>query len=560
MKSIDKYVLVLVATLALLLAGCGGGSSTPAGPTEEELAAMRAMEMRAAEQTAALQMANTALQTALGALVGTNTQDQIDAASAAHQGLVDAIAAAADVSDTSMYQTAANNAEATITTAQTRYDERVAAEMAEAERIAEEEAAAEAERQRMEAERIAAEEAAAMAATAAKLYAGIGSAPLTATGNGVRTAVYSGTNDADITVTRDPDLTETGSTDVTQVLKATKMMVPDLHGWKGKQYTASGTGVAGTYEAHVYSNVGAATEGDPFNEEYTLLETAAGGVGVGEVGVDTTAAGVPARVASSRFTQTAGKMEFTLPTNTVRVVIPGMYHGVSGNFYCTPTDANTKCSSTVAASGFTLEGGTWAFKPGTPTAKVMSVADTMYASYGWWLHTAEDGTLTASAFMDYKGGDGSAELASAVDTLQGTATYTGGAVGKYALSSTTGGTNDAGHFTARATLEADFGDDTITGTIDQFRDGDGESKAWSVALKEQGVGATGTILGDDGTGTAKMTAWTIDGTAAADSGQWSGQLYENHETSGVPQVATGTFFSEYGTGGRMVGAFGVSEE
>ncbi|MDE0097326.1 MAG: hypothetical protein OXS40_13325, partial [Gammaproteobacteria bacterium] len=34
MKSTDKYVLVLVASLALLLAGCGGGSSsTPTTPT-----------------------------------------------------------------------------------------------------------------------------------------------------------------------------------------------------------------------------------------------------------------------------------------------------------------------------------------------------------------------------------------------------------------------------------------------------------------------------------------------------------------------------------------------
>ena len=43
MKSIDKFVLVLVASLALLLAGCGGGSSTPPdpvdpGPTPQEMA------------------------------------------------------------------------------------------------------------------------------------------------------------------------------------------------------------------------------------------------------------------------------------------------------------------------------------------------------------------------------------------------------------------------------------------------------------------------------------------------------------------------------------------
>ena len=51
MKSIDKFVLVLVASLALLLAGCGGGSSTPSdppsdpGPTPAEMQAMQYSEV-----------------------------------------------------------------------------------------------------------------------------------------------------------------------------------------------------------------------------------------------------------------------------------------------------------------------------------------------------------------------------------------------------------------------------------------------------------------------------------------------------------------------------------
>ena len=66
--------------------------------------------------------------------------------------------------------------------------------------------------------------------------------------------------------------------------------------------------------------------------------------------------------------------------------------------------------------------------------------------------------------------------ATGVTALQGTATYSGGAAGKYALHSTTGGTNDAGHFTADATLEANFNNDTVSGTIDGFMGAD-----WSVA-------------------------------------------------------------------------------
>ena len=137
----------------------------------------------------------------------------------------------------------------------------------------------------------------------------------------------------------------------------------------------------------------------------------------------------------------------------------------------------------------------------------------------------------------------------------------GGAAGKYALYSSTGGTNDAGDFTARATLEANFNTDKITGTIDNFIGDDGESRNWSVELMEQGVSDGGVILGDDGTGTVgtdeKMTKWTIDDTAAAAAGQWSGTLYDNGD-DGVPKVGTGTFHSTYSTSGRMVGAFGVN--
>ena len=54
------------------------------------------------------------------------------------------------------------------------------------------------------------------------------------------------------------------------------------------------------------------------------------------------------------------------------------------------------------------------------------------------------------------------------------------------------------------------------------------------------------------------TVWSIGGTAAGTdairAGDWSGDL-RNNGADGVPQVATGTFYYEYGLGGKMVGAF-----
>ena len=146
--------------------------------------------------------------------------------------------------------------------------------------------------------------------------------------------------------------------------------------------------------------------------------------------------------------------------------------------------------------------------------------------------------------------------------LNGTASYKGGAAGIYALQSSTGGTNDAGHFTADAELTATFKggdasaiDHKITGTIDNFMDSNGMPRDWSVALKETEIGLTGFFPGSG----AGETTWSIGGTAAGDSGEWKGKFYKQND-GGVPTVGTGTFHSEYGNAGRMVGAFGVNLE
>ncbi len=473
---------------------------------------------RRTNQMTALSSASGTLQAALTALSGsTPTQAQLDAANNALTALKTAIADGADLTDDEKapYQREADNAAAPISTAQMAFDD--AGDEAD-------EAAN-----------------AAMAATALKLYKGLEHG--LGDNDNVRTGASDDAGVISVTI---------GTATAVPLAEDKKTTVAANDGWEGKRHTAEPTGDAGTYEAMVYSNVGDATEGDPFNEEYTLDGT------TGELAIDTSDAAVAGRVASSNFDQSAGGKLFKLPANTVRVMLSGSYHGVSGTYYCTPTSTTTTCTSTIAASGFTLTGGTWTFKPGTATAKVMSVDDTTYASYGWWLHKSEDGkTYTASAFATARG---TVPAASGITALRGTATYMGGAAGKYALSSSTGGTNDAGHFTARATLEADFDADMVTGTIDNFVDGDGASKNWSVELKKSTIGDAGPIS-SDGTDTAagNETVWTIDGTAAASDGQWSGTLYDNDD-GGVPKVGTGTFHSTYGQDGRMVGAFGVKKQ
>ena len=429
-----------------------------------------------------------------------------------------------------------------------------------------------------------AEEAAlkAMVATAVKLHAGI-SAP-SGDANGPvatdRAAAYNATDTAIIVSIGDgnnaPSAPASGLHTLSEDKKTT---VAANHGWAGKRYADPAGGPM--VEAMVYSNVEAPKQGQMFGSRdsakvgtgeddylYTLVASPDVGNAVEVVGGTSPITPVAARVSFEGVTRTAGTETFKKKVSTdSKIRVPGSYHGVTGDYYCTPA-ANT-CTATVAAKGFTLStGDVWVFKPDNADARVMSAADTVYASYGWWIRkSADDKTYTASAFVDVKGtstGTDDDDLASGLNGLNGTAKYMGGAAGKYALSSSTGGTNDAGHFTARAMLEANFTTNTaataITGMIDMFTGADGESRNWSVKLNGSpitdagGIGEAGDTTDDNA-----PTVWTIDGTAAKAAGEWTGNL-RNNGTDGVPKTATGTFHSMYGTAGSMVGAFGVNKQ
>ncbi len=410
-----------------------------------------------------------------------------------------------------------------------------------------------------------------MAATAAKLYAGISAqmGAIAADGTGTaatdRDAAYNTAGTAILVSIGDGTNAPTALT----LMEDEDTMVAKNHGWAGKRYADPAGG--DMVEAMVYSNVADPTQGKKFGGatandefEYALTDGALTNAQLTAAASGTTPAAA-SRIVLTGVTRTAGTETFELPdpnpTGISVITVPGSFHGVSGTYSCATT-AGTACTAAVAAKGFTLAGGTagWTFTPSDANARVMDAEDTAYASYGWWLHKTENGqTFTASAFVDEMG---TVEAASGLDTLNGSATYMGGAAGKYALASSTGGTNDAGHFTARATLEANFTDNEITGTIDMFMGADGMARDWSVELMRSSVSPAGVIAGDPDTAgntDAQMTEWTIGGTAAAAAGSWTGSL-RNNGTDGVPQVATGTFYSEYGTAGKMVGGFGANEQ
>ena len=267
---------------------------------------------RRTNQMDALSSASTTLQGALAALSGsTPTQAQLDAANAALAALNMAVTDGADLTDEEKapYRREAANAAAPIQTAQTAFNNAQDADKAARDK--------------------------AMAATAKKLYDGIGATPLTG-----HSVTFS---EAGV-----PTVDPAGDLEAQVLTEDKKTAVADNHGWQGTRYTASGTGVVGMYEAVIYSNVGMPTQGKKFGKagsdadyQYNLEA-----VSNTELGV-TSVEGYAALVASSSFDQSAGKKEFTLPSNTVKVMLSGSFHGVSGTYSCTPTSAETKCSATV---------------------------------------------------------------------------------------------------------------------------------------------------------------------------------------------------------------------
>ena len=343
MRTMKHLAIAAMTAAALALAGCGGGGSSsttpqPPGPTLAD---------KQTEQRNAIKSAITEAGAAVAGVNDESTDAQVSAADLAVAGARDAITAAADVpAEERAANTGTVDAIASrLTAAKTAVDD--AAKVADA----------------------------AMIATAMKLYAGIGDDPLLDSGNGMRTAVYNDdNNDDNIRVTTQP----AGDPVIQALTEDKKKTVADNHGWEGKKYMASGTGVDGTYEAVVYSNVGKPTEGKKFSAQYPD----------GVVTLDTSGSDTPAsRVTITSFDLTAGTKRYKLPdpnpSGATKITEAGSFHGVSGTYYCTPTSSSTTCTSTMAASGFTLTGGIWTFKPTDPDAKVMSMNDIAYASYGW---------------------------------------------------------------------------------------------------------------------------------------------------------------------------------
>ena len=437
---------------------------------------------------------------------------------------------------------------------------------------------AERERLAAEAEAEAEKRAMAMAALGKAMYAALGATPLANIGDPTLSSaglVINATAGAGSFETgTDPD----GSDGVT--LKAGES-AGSLGGWAGTHYADTNATTKVVNAAVVYNNKGAGRSRSFAEAGYTVATETSGTAIKGYLLVVNTGTVVTnldiMDVMADAFTH-SGQQNHPNPDRSDAVYIRGTYDGAPGEYRCEGTD----CSSTNDGKGSpSALGGTWHFKP--DTGAMVHQPDATYLYYGWWVSKDKDSNPTAaSAFTGVVAANQAAanDLRSAAgNTLTGSATYNGHAAGKFALNNPLDGTGDGGHFTADVELTAKFGDPTsvtgagISGTVDNFVAND-QAVDWSVALHRAGFGSDGAISAPvndpatTGVNEALGTTWSIgDSSTAGRSGTWSGQMYDElpgnapaGDGSNIPTTVTGTFYSEFGDQGRMVGAFGADKE
>ncbi len=228
----------------------------------------------------------------------------------------------------------------------------------------------------------------------------------------------------------------------------------------------------------------------------------------------------------------------------------GIFQGASGEYKCT----GETCTATWTTDGIVLA-GTWTFDP-NDAAKV-TIPDAGYVSFGWWLRKDDQGAPShVEAFAATVGN------VAPLTTLpiDGSATYTGKAAGKFAILNNPKGHSNAGHFTADAKLTATFdgvegAGSSLEGELMGFEANE-EQVDWKVTLRKAAWTSPNFTLETAG------TVWTIGGLAGERAGSWSAGAFDESTTdnSNVPTTVAGAFETGFGTTHKMVGAFGATKE
>ena len=224
------------------------------------------------------------------------------------------------------------------------------------------------------------------------------------------------------------------------------------------------------------------------------------------------------------------------------LTVSGSLNGASGKFTCgacTGTVADGYDSHVTFSQGapdFGTESD-WVFTPSSIANGYRVDQDDAYLYFGIWSSIPKgiSGTAYDFRYMAGGGAESGSDLTN-FGALTGSATFRGGAVGRYVTQGQVGGQNATiGTFTATATLNADFGDATaqgsLSGSITDFREGGSPLSGWQVTLGSDGnVGVASTIAGGAAGGD---TVANIGGLSVG--GSW-GATFRGSDNEGVTEL------------------------
>ena len=224
----------------------------------------------------------------------------------------------------------------------------------------------------------------------------------------------------------------------------------------------------------------------------------------------------------------------------------------------------------------------WAFSPTSANGRIDVADEDGYLQFGWWLNPmgddVDDGFNVRLIAKTANDADYGVFPTLSGVTVKGSATYRGGAAGKWAIASTTEDSTAGGHFTATATLGVDFDDNlggdaandeagvSVSGTITNFMTGNVSRPSWKVALSYDGnsdveldtaAELTQEIMG--------ATKWSTGG-AVDGVGTWEARFHGSEKETDHPTAVEGTFnaaIAENTDGvavGRIAGAFGATNQ
>jgi hypothetical protein len=320
------------------------------------------------------------------------------------------------------------------------------------------------------------------------------------------------------------DIGDNGMPMMTSKLEMSDMDIHDIMGWDGNAYSkmnaADGDTAASTDFVAVYNNKEAdkptayrtvyadcAVSGDGACEDNTGYDSIASGV----ITFDSDPTELSDMIMATLFDGIQNRGQVQVPvddagTDAKENEVAGTFHGVPGTYTCTGGSA---CTVMRDMDGVLDLGDNWTFTPKVlaegADPHMVAVEDDDYLHFGFWKNTSED--KDGDPVLMANGVFGGAMMSVLTDLrsqeLEGSATYSGAATGKYVRKEfDSDGEPEhlyGGQFTADAELTAYFlGDDvavnkqqSIEGMITNFMDGeDSIDSTWSVTLMKAGFSTT----------------------------------------------------------------------